>query len=186
MRVKDFPGRTLTVEQQGSVTGRDWRQELGLPYYFEEWEEMAKLRSDEPRGRVTFIAMDESPTQLVGHPRMQPKQIALPTQCSLELGHTGFLIGALYGYFLGRLPPGLNVPLPTLEGDFIVGQATFFDSALAEKAQEGVQRNIFSHVCPVVWSTEGAPVGTGLLVQLSLVPGDYPGCPNARVLGWSG
>lgn len=24
MRVKDFPGHTLTVEQQGRVTGRDW------------------------------------------------------------------------------------------------------------------------------------------------------------------
>jgi len=147
---------------------------------------MARIRSDARKGTLTFVLMDESKTNLVGHPRMQPKQIALPTQCSLELGHSGFLIGSLYGYFLGRLPPGFNVPLPTLEGDFIIGMAHFFDSPLAEKAQEGLQRGIFTHVCPVVWSPPGAPVGTGMLTQTTLTTGDYPGCPHARVLGWSG
>jgi hypothetical protein len=130
--------------------------------------------------------MDESPTRLTGHPRMQPKQIVLPTQCPLELGHSGFVIGTVYQYTLGlealrsALPALLGLTLPAeLDGDYLLAQATFFDSPLAEKAQAGVQKNIFSHVCPVLWST--AP-GTGLLVQVSLVPGDYPGCPNAKIL----
>jgi hypothetical protein len=182
MRLADFPALTLnTVEQQGKVAGRDWQQELSLPYYFEEWEALATPKSDAHRGQLTFVLLDESETNLPGHPRMRPTQIVLPTACRLELGHTGFLIGSIGAFFLGGAL--LNIPLPNgLEGDFIIGQATFFDSALAERAQEGLTRGIFTHVCPVVWSTEGASPGTGLVVQVSLVSGDYPGCPNSRVL----
>ncbi|MCS6305236.1 MAG: hypothetical protein H8K07_16460 [Nitrospira sp.] len=191
--MKSFRGRTLTVEQQGSVTARDWAKELGLPTYYEEWEAMARIRSDRLQGRVRFIVCDESETRLAGKPRLRPKQIALPTICALELAHEGFLIGTVYQYSIGiddlrsvipsRL--GLKAPLD-VDGDFIIAEASFVDSALAEKAQEGVRRKILSHCCPVLWAPDGAPTGTGLLVQTSLVPGDYPGCPNARVLGWSG
>lgn len=124
---------------------------------------------------------------------MQPKQIVLPVKCSLELAHTGFVIGAVYGFFLGvdamreALPSLLNLKLPVeLHGDYLIGQATFFNSALADKAWEGLVCGIFTHTCPVIWQPAGAPAGTGMLVQTSLVPGDYPGCPNARVLGRSG
>lgn len=190
MRVKDFPALTPhTIEGQSSAVGRDWQSELGLPEFFEDWERLARPRSDAHRGRVTCVLMDESETRLVGHPRMHPKQIVLPSVCSLELGHSGFIIGSVYGYFLGTgdmrsaLPALLNLTLPSeLEGDYLLGMASFFDSPLADKAQEGVRQGIFTHVCPVVWSTEGAPVGTGLLVQVSLGPGDFPGCPHALVL----
>lgn len=193
MSLADHPDIRLdTIEEQGTVTGRDWQNELGFPYYFEEWEALAKLRSDAYRGTLTFIAMDQSETRLPGHPRLQPKQIVLPTLCSLELGHSGFVVGFVYAFFLGiddlrtvissRL--GLNTPAE-IRGDYLIGQATFFDSAMAEMAQEGLDRGIFTHTCPVVWSPDGALPGTGALVQVSLVCGDFPGCPNAKVLRWS-
>lgn len=193
MGLADFAALTLnTIEGQGHVTGRNWQSELALPEFFEQWEAMATPRSDAHRGRMTAALFDEAPTRLVGHPKMQPKQIVLPTACPLELGHSGFVVGGVYGFVLGveamrgAVPALLNLTLPAeLEGDYILGQATFFDSLLAKKAQEGIQRNIFTHVCPVVWSTEGASPGTGLLVQVSLVCGDFPGCPNSRILNWS-
>ena len=180
--------KLVTIDAQGAVVGRDWQTELGLPTYYEEWEEMGRIRTDQRRGRLTFVLMDESQTQLTGQPRLQPKQIVLATQCHLELGHSGFVIGAVTGYVLGigaPLPPWFNLIVPSgLEGDLVIGHATLFDSPLAEKAQEGLTRGIFTHVCPVLWTPDGATVGTGGLVQVSLVPGDYPGCPNARVLEW--
>lgn len=179
MRLKDFPTVTLnTIEQQGTVTGRDWQAELGLPVYFEEWEAMATLKSDTRHGTLTFILMDESPTRLPGHPRLQPKLMSLPTVCSLELGHSGFLIGMVTAYVLDERRSDV-------EGDFILGHARFFDSPLAEKAMEGVRRKILTHVCPVVYRPDGAPPGSGAVLQVSVVPGDYPGCPNARILDWS-
>lgn len=193
MSLADHPDIRLdTIEGQGTVTGRDWQAELGFPYYFEEWEALAKLRSDAYRGTLTFIIMDESPTRLPGHPRLQPKQIVLPTLCSLELGHSGFVVGMVYAYLLGIdalrtvIPSRLGLTLPAeVEGDFVIGHATFFDSAMAEKAIEGLRRGTFTHTCPVIWSPDGALPGTGALVQVSLVPGDFPGCPNAKVLQWS-
>lgn len=51
MSLGDFPHVTLnTVEGQGSVVGRDWQTELGMPTYYEEWEALARVRSDEHRG----------------------------------------------------------------------------------------------------------------------------------------
>jgi hypothetical protein len=193
MSLADFPEvRLHTVEEQGSVVGRDWQRELDLPVYWEQWEYLARPRSDAHRGRLQFILMDESETRLQGNPRLQPKQIVLPTQCSLELGHSGFTVGSVYGYFLGTgdmrqsIPSLLNLTLPTeLEGDFLIGVAQFFNSALAEKAKQGLERQIFSHVCPIVWSPPGAPIGTGALVQVSLATADYPGCNNAKILSWS-
>lgn len=179
----DFPGLTLhTVEGQGSAVGRDWAKELDMPTYFEEWEALAKCRSDRLWGRVTFVVFDESATRLPGHPRLKPRQIALPFHCSLELGHEGFLVGQLCTYVLRASPSVRHVQL---EGECLMAEAAFFDSPLAEKAVEGLTRGLFTHVCPVLWAPPGVPVGTGMLVQVSLVPGDYPGCPNARVLEWS-
>lgn len=193
MSLADHPDIQLTtIEGQGTVTGRDWQRELGFPYYFEEWEELAKLRSDAYRGSLTFIAMDQSETRLPGHPRLQPKLVSLPTICSLELGHSGFVVGMVYAYLLGIdalrtvIPSRLGLNLPAeVEGDYLIGQAAFFDSAMAEKTLEGLRRGIFTHTCPVVWSPDGAISGTGALVQVSLVPGDYPGIANAKILSWT-
>lgn len=193
MSLKDHPNVRLdTIEEQGTVKGRDWQSELKLPVYFEEWEALARIKSPFYRGSLTFIVMDESPTRLPGHPRLQPKQIVLSTVCGLELGHSGFVVGMVHSYHLGiddlqrTLPSRLNVKLPAeVEGDFLIAQATFFDSLLADRALEGLKRNIFTHTCPVLWTPDGAPTGTGALVQVALVPGDYPGCPNAKVINWS-
>lgn len=194
MTLKGLPHVTLeTIEQQGSVTGRDWQGELGLPTYYEEWEAMAALRSNESRRGLRFVLMDESPTRLAGNPRLQPQRVTLSTTCQLELGHTGFVIGIVHRFVLGfdelrsQIPTMFGIEIPAdLEGDFIIGTALLFDSPLAEKAWEGLQRGIFTHVCPALLRPTSEPPGTGQLVQVSLVPGDYPGCPNARVIGgWS-
>lgn len=187
-RLPDFPGLTLqTVQQQGSLTPRDWAKELDVPAtYYEEFEALARFRSDRLQGRLTVILMDEASTRLVGTPRLRPHEIALPTICAVELAHEGFLIGTVRAYYLGSIPSWLGVPPPTeIEGTYLAADISFVDSALADKAIEGVKRGLFSHVCPLVWSPPGAPVGTGMLVQVTLTTADYPGCPNARVLSWS-
>lgn len=194
MTLKDFPHVTLeTIEQQGTVAGRDWQAELGMPEFFEDWETLARLRSGMSRRVVRFIVMDESPTNMRGHYRHQPQRVTLPATCQLELGHTGFVVGVVDTFMCCFGQEGLeaarscfDLKIPNdLEGDFIIGMASFFDSPLAEKAWEGLPRGIFSHVCPVLLRPTSEPPGVGQLVQVSLVPGDYPGCPNARVLGWS-
>ena len=192
-RLDNFPGLKLnTVEDQGTATGRNWQQELAMPHWFEEWEAMAKLKSDQRHGDLKFVLADESKTNLVGHPRLRPKLISLPTVVPLELAHSGFIVGMVYAYVLGieegrtALPSWLNVTLPAdLEGDFIIGLAQFVDSDLAEKAKEGVRSGAFTHTGPVVFKPEGAPDGSGAVLQVSLVPGDFPGIANAKILTWS-
>lgn len=192
VRLADFPRLALhTIEEQGTADGLAWQQALGLPYYFEEWEALARIRTEASVGSVTFVLMDASPTRLPGQPRLQPKQILLPTVCSLEFGHSGFIVGTVSAYGIGidatrqAVPSWITSPLPTdLEGDVVVGQARFYDSALAERALEGLRQGLFTHVCPVIWTPEGGELGTGALVQVSLVPGDFPGCPRAHVLSW--
>jgi hypothetical protein len=75
----------------------------------------------------------------------------------------------------------IEVP-PDVEGDCIIAQAQLFDSLLAEKAFEGLQRGIFTHVCPLILRKPDEPLGTGQLVEVSLTTDDYPGCPGARIL----
>lgn len=191
-RLDQFPGLKLeTVEQQGQVTGRDWQHELGMPHWFEEWEALATITSARRHGELKFVLMDHSATNLPGHPRLNPTLMTLPTVCPLELAHTGFIVGMLYAYILateeGRpsLPTWLHLTLPPTEGDVLIGFAQFINSGLAKLAQEGLRRKIFTHVCPTVFKPEGAPDGTGLLVQVSLVPGDYPGIENARIFSFT-
>lgn len=193
MTLKGLPHVTLeTIEQQGRVAGRDWQPELGMPLYFEEWESMARLHSVQSRHVVRFVLLDESPTRLPGNPRLQPQRVTLPAMCQLELGHTGFVVGMVHTFMpvsmamREQIQIFFDLKIPTdLEGDFIIGMASLFDSPLAEKAWEGLRRGIFTHVCPALLRPSSEPPETGQLVQVSLVPGDYPGCLNARVLGWS-
>lgn len=178
--------RLKTHEGQGHTTGRDWQQELKLPHYFEQWEEMARVRNNDLTGRrIRFLLMDESETRLTGRPRYSPKAVAIPQVALFELAHTGFVIGLVHAFVHGSehlrawLPPDLEP-----EGSHIIAEASLFDSPLADRAWEGAQRGIFTHVCPVIASAHDTPEGGGELVQVSLVPGDYPGIPNARVLSW--
>lgn len=196
MGLKGQPSVTLeTVEGQGQVKGRDWPSELGLPPFYEDWEVLARPRGMSSR-RLSFVLMDESPTNQKGHPRLRPEMIELPTSCQFELGHTGFVVGIVNCFVpLLRsqklscndepvlLPSSEPFSLPfTPEGSFVVAQAQFYDSGLAEAAWLGITRGIFSHACPVIFKPFGAPADTGTLLQVSLVPGDFPGCPNARIL----
>lgn len=191
MRIKDLPHVNVeTIQEQGAVTGRNWQAELGLPTYHEEWEAMARIRGLSSR-HIRFVLMDESITRLPGNPRLQPQQITLPpsASCSLELGHTGFVVGAVYTFLLGfdelrtQIPSMFGFEPPNgLEGDYIIGQAQLFDSLLADKAWEGLQRGIFTHTCPLLFRHTEEPAGTGKLVEVALTPGDYPGCPGAGVL----
>jgi hypothetical protein len=196
MGLKGQPSVTLeTVEGQGQVKGRDWQSELFLPKYREDWEALARPRGLSAR-RVSFVLMDEAPTNQKGHPRLRPEMIELPTSCQFELGHTGFVVG-IVNYFVPLLRsqklscsdepvllPSLepfSIPF-TPEGSFVVAHARLYDSPLAEAAWLGITRGIFSHVCPIIFRPFGAPADTGTLLQVSLVPGDFPGCPNARIM----
>ena len=195
MALKHYPQITLqTVEGQGRVTGRDWISELHLPRSSRDLEALARASGMSARG-LQFVLMDESPTRLPGHPRLRPEQITLPTfGCQLEFGHLGFIIGVV-GLFVLRSPkvPSSEEPeqlrsiepfsMPfTPDGHFVLAQAWLYNSPLAEAAWLGITRGIFTHVCPVVFRSSDAPADSGTLVQVSLVPGDFPGCANARVL----
>ena len=70
----------------------------------------------------------------------------------------------------------------SVEGDCIIAQAQLFDSPLAEKAWKALERGIFTHVCPMILRDNREPLGTGMLVEVSLATDDNPGCPGARIL----
>jgi len=74
---------------------------------------------------------------------------------------------------------GIDVPI---EGACLIGEAQLFNSRLADKAWEAIQRGIFSHVCAVLFRQPNESPGTGSVVEVSLVTGDFPGCRNARIL----
>lgn len=179
-----------TVLEQGTVQGRNWQQELGLPTYHEEWEAMARPRSMPSGRRIQFVLMDESVTRLKGNPRLQPQHIMLPypTKCPLTLSHTGFVVGIVYSFLLISEPDrealkGLRIDQPDFtEGQWILSEAELFSSALADAAWQGLQEQIFTHTCPVLFTKPGEPIGGGELIEVALTPGDYPGCQNARVL----
>lgn len=189
MQLKDLPDMTLeTIEQQGTAIGRNWEGELGLPHYYEDWEAMAQVEGLSEH-RVAFVLLDEAPTSLPGAPRMSPRQVTLPQNCPLELGHTGFVIGTCHAWVFGfgenrsEIAAMFGIKLPSeVERDWIVGYAQLFHSQLAQRAWEGIHQHIFTHVCPNILRPHGAAAGTGSLIQVTLTPGDYPGCPNARVL----
>lgn len=187
--LEGLPGVKIEViEEQGLVTGRNIEAELSLPEYFEEWAQLAQPRGLSRR-QIQFIVMDQSETRFPNRYRFQPKRVTLPSTCHLEFGHRGFVVGIVHTFLLGfeelraQIPSMFSVELPTdVEGDYIVAQATLFDSPLADKAWEALRLGIFTHTCPLVFRTIEEPAGTGQLVELSLVAGDYPGCKNARVL----
>ena len=76
---------------------------------------------------------------------------------------------------------GIEVPA-YVEGDCLIGDAQLFNSPLADRAWEAMEREIFSHVCVVVFRQNTQALGTGQLVEVSLTTDDYPGCQNARIL----
>ncbi len=195
MGLAGFPHvRLKTHEAQGYTAGRDWRRELGLPTYFEQWEAMAKFRNDDLTGRrIQFVLMDESETHLSGRPRYNPAVVALPEVALLELGHAGFIVGLVSGFRLAvgeqrhLLPKALGITLPedmVPQGNFVIAEAALFDSALADKAWQGLQQGLFTHVCPAIFTPDGSPEGGEKLVMVSLVPGDGASIANARVLSW--
>jgi hypothetical protein len=185
--LKGRPDVTLDlVDQQGLAEARAIDKELGLPIHYEQWAEIAKPAGMSTR-RIEFIVTDESVTNLKGNPRNQPQRIELPEACYLEFGHRSFLVGLVTSLVLfpagirdAFADMGLHIP-PYVEGDCILGEATLFNSVLARKAWEGIERGVFTHVCPLIFRDPDAPIGTGKLVEVSLT-GDYVGCRNARIL----
>mgnify|MGYP001233833770 CR=1 FL=1 len=187
--VDGLPGVTLdTIQDQGRASGRDIERELGLPTYFEEWVALAQPRGLSRR-MVQFVLMDESTTRLQGSPRLQPRRITLPATCPLEFAHRGFVVGIVSVFYLAfvetreDLKRGLGLDVPDhVEGDGIIAQAQLFDSPLADKAWEALERGIFTHVCPLILRHDTEALGTGKLVEVSLTTDDYPGCPGAKLL----
>ena len=68
------------------------------------------------------------------------------------------------------------------EGQWILSEAELFESSLADAVWRGLQGEIFTHTCPVLFTRPGEASGGGQLIEVALTPGDYPGCQNARVL----
>jgi hypothetical protein len=189
MSLKGLPNITIDpVEGQGTELGRNWQSELGCPIYYEEWEELARVEGLSDH-RVAFILMDEAPMRRPGAPRLCPPQVTLPQAVPFELGHSGFVVGVCFAWVRSEgedrtaMSDLLGMDMPNeLEGEYIVGVAQLFKSELAERAWVGLEQNIFTHVCPNILQPTGASPGTGSLVQVTLTPGDYPGCPHARIL----
>ena len=188
--LEGHPGVKLDVIQdQGHATARAIEQELGLPIYFEEWEALATIHGLSSR-MVRFVLLDESETRLQGNPRLHPRLITLPPTaiCPLEFGHRGFLVGAVSAFFLGFKENvedlrRMQIDIPDwVEGDFLIAEAQLFASPLADKAWDALRLGIFTHVCPLILRQNHEPLGSGQLVEVSLVDGGYPGCQNARVL----
>lgn len=165
------------IEDQGHVVGRNWQDELGLPKYQEEWEALAQVRGMSGR-HIRFVLMDESPLRLPGHPRFDPTAVILPDHCCpFELGHSGFVVGVVYGFLVA--PVALPFE-PT--GSYIMGYARLFDSALADAAWEGLCQGIFGHVCENTWRADVHEPWR--VVQVTLTPGDYAGCPGTKIVTW--
>lgn len=178
MRVVGGDALELLMVEGHADTATDWTHALNMPTYREEWEELARVQSDKRRGRVKFILLDHSPLRLPGAPRVDLKNLLLPTTVPLELDHRGLLIGEVDHYSLiSETERGaLNV-----EGDCIIAEGWLFDSDLVSKLWD--RRDLFTHACPNLWRP---PNASGyILIQVTLTMGDFAGCPNARVLEWS-
>ena len=128
------------MDEQGQATARNIEAELGLPRYFEKWEELASPRGLSGR-QIQFIVMDESETRFPGNYRFQPQRITLPNACHLEFGHRGFVVGIVHPFFLEfdelrALTHSLSgIELPKeVKSDYVIAEATLFDSPLADKA----------------------------------------------------
>lgn len=192
--LRNFPQVTVeAVEENGPP--RNWLNELGLPANHEDLEILARPRGLSAR-RLSFILVDESPTRFPGQPRLNPEKIGLPPAVQLELGHIGYAIGTV-DYFAPLLqsrklsssddPVLLQGIAPSAtpfspEGDFIFAIAKLFDSPLAEAAWRGVEEGIFTHACPIIYRRPDEPAGGGVLIEVSVVGQEFPGCPNARIL----
>ncbi len=190
--LKGAPHITLdTIAEQGHVTARDIRHELGLPIYYEEWAELAKHTGMSNR-MFRCVLVDESPSRLPGNPRLSPAEI-VPTPCYLEFGHQGFIVGQVAAFYFvpknGRsLLQRMGIEVPSyVEGDCLIADAQLFCSPLADKAWEAIERGIFTHVCVVVFRQNSQALGTGQLVEVTLTTDDFPGCQNAKILKtWGG
>lgn len=194
--LRNFPQVTVEVVQEEWPLGvRNWLGELGLPNNHEDLDILARPRGMSAR-RISFILLDEAPTRFPGQPRLNPENIGLPPAVQFELGHIGYAIGTV-DYFVPLLqsrklsssdqPVLLQSIEPfsitfSPEGSYVVAQAKFYDSPLAEAAWLGITRGIFSHACPVVFRRSDEAADTGTLIQVSLVTSDFPGCNNARIL----
>jgi hypothetical protein len=155
----------------------DWCAELGIPYMDEpeKLETMATARGFSARG-FSCILLDESPTRFPGAWRHRVREITYRAgdHYLLTLSHTGLVIGSV-----GNIRLGVPGEVDGVEGDFLMAQARLYDSALADRAWNGIMLSLFAMVCPIIARTPTAPVGTGELVEVAL--GDVGGCPGARI-----
>jgi hypothetical protein len=185
------------VPESGPV--RDWLAELGIPKDWGAIEAMAQPRGLTAR-RIRFIVCDESPTRFPGNPRLQPSHIIIPhDQRLLTLGHLSYNVGILewlnHGIpqaclsdvdFMRALNPSSDLFLapdegPEPEGRFILGQARLFDSELADKAWQGIEWKIFTHVCGVLLRIP-ATSPYQQIAEVAIIDGPGAGCPGARIL----
>lgn len=181
-----------TIETLPDAPFRDWLTELGLPKFREQLEALAKPQHGLSPRCVRFVLADESPTCLPNARPLRPSQWGYDDRGQLfTLSHTGLVIGVCEWIL-----PGSNEPdaapyqrAPEAVGQFLVGEARFYDSLLASviwtdltrcAVTHGMQAPIFTHVCPVIVRPDGAPRDAGVLVEVALT--DAPACPGAQIL----
>lgn len=190
--IKDRPNiDVVPIKQQGHVVPRNLQAELGLPVYQEEWETLAQYCGFSGKA-FRCILVDESPSQLQGQHFINPAQLVV-SPCYLEFAHYGFVIGEVRSFYSVHRDSrdtvrdmGVEVP-DYIEGHCIVADAQLYDSRLAEKAWNGIQQGVLTHVCPIVFRQHHEPMGAGTLVEVSLTTDYFPGCLNARIFRkWEG
>lgn len=188
--LKRHPGvKVEAIEEQdlerATAAAHALEKALGLPHYYEQWQALAQSSGMSTR-MIKFVLVDESESRLVGNPRYQPRNITWPASCGLDFGHRGFLVGMLTSIsqcfdLSAEALKTLGVDVP-VEGACLIGEAKLFNSRLADKAWDAIQRGIFTHVCPILFQEQNKPLGAGRIVEVSLVTAELPGCRNARIL----
>src|SRR5205085_4747958 len=71
------------LEKQGAVQGCNWQQELVLPTYDAEWDEMARPHSL-PAGAGSVCIDGSMRARLQGNLRLLPQHVMLPRPCDVR------------------------------------------------------------------------------------------------------
>ena len=152
---------------------RDWLAELDIPKDWTLLDEMATPRGLSGRHLLAILG-DESPTKLPDAPLLQPATWTWGADIAVTLSHLPLVVGV--ASMVMHAKPGA---WPDTTGETVVGILRLYDSPLAAKAWEGVERGIFRFTSCILERPLDAPPGTGRIQEIGLT--DSPGCPNARV-----
>lgn len=181
---------------EGTIPGRSWRKELDLPKDRESLEALAGMEilaggNGLSSRYIRFVLMDQSTPETRDAPQLQPEAVRVPHTCPLELGHSNLPVGFVYAFIFGyastvrEIPTMCGFEIPeNLTGDFIIGQARFFESALARKAWQGIMQGTFTHVChsTICPALQNLPMEERSVIEVSLTTDDSHSYQGARII----